>query len=245
MDDTKCLPVSEAMYEENSTNYETSDANYKMSNTTYLPSPYQMAMQDTNDPLIPLKGHGIIALTKLIDKRDQEALANLHNLLSLFVKFLHNSDSYVYLAAIKGLVSLSAVPSARDSVISFLCQEYAQFSGPSVSSQDTARKLETSQLTMSTQDAKLCKMSNLGKLDVHVRIKIGEALLKIFQLCRAFLPHYLDQVTAAIFSNTKDPDPLIRASSLSNLADICGKLTFSKIQVEVNVNLYCLLCIEN
>lgn len=242
---TESLTVSEEMCElaANTTSSIASD------NTDRL-SPYLMAIRDANDPLIPVKGHGVITLTKLIDKRDQETLMHAHNLISLFIKFLHNSDSYIYLSAINGLVSLSCVPSVRESVICSLCQAYAQLSTSSVPTQDTAGKLDTGRFTAnialapkedtSTQfvsdGARLCKTSNLGKLDVEARMKIGEALLKVSQLCGDFLPHYLDLFTAAIFLNTKDPEPLIRASSLSNLADLCAssQLSFYKIQVEVN-----------
>ncbi len=242
IDDTKCSTLLKTTCEA------TSNA---MLGNTPLPSPYAMAMQNADDLLIPVKGHGIIALTKLIDKRDRETLAHSRCLLALFIKFVHDSDSYIYLAAINGLISLSAVPSARDLVISTLCQEYAQKSSPPFSSQDTAGKLDSGRYTAPNvalplsgctaipidHGAKSCETSNLRKLDVEMRIKIGEALVKVSQLCGDFLPHYLDQVTAAIFSNTRDPEPLIRASSLSNLADLCAgvKLSFRKVQVEVNV----------
>lgn len=200
-------------------------------------------MQEVSDPFIPVMGHGLLSLTKLIATRDPESLSHSHTLLSVFTECLTHPDSYVYLAAINGLVSLSKIPDACDYVISTLCQGYAQLNCTSAPKKDSLVDLETGQLRTHlpiNENKSPSKIDPSGgsrneKLSVEVRMKLGEALVKVAWSCGELLPHYLDQITSAIFSNVNDPEPLIRASSLSNLADFCAgvKLSFSRIKNEV------------
>lgn len=192
-------------------------------------TPYTLALQEANDPFIPVKGHGLLSLTKLVESKDKQTLSNSEILLSLFIETLKHPDSYVYLAAINGLLSLAGVPAARDSVIAALCQGYAHLRGPAVNATGNHK---TGQLKTKTSD----EISSPDKLPSEVRMKLGEALVKVGRLCGDMLPHYLDQIAASLFSNINDPDPLIRTSSLSNLADLCVGVKFSlgRIQNEVS-----------
>ena len=67
-------------------------------------------------------------------------------------------------------------------------------------------------------------------------MKLGEALVKAVRDCGDTLPQYSDAVLAAILSNVSDSDPMIRASSLSNLADVCSLLRFSFSQIQNEVS---------
>ena len=53
--------------------------------------------------------------------------------------------------------------------------------------------------------------------------------------CGELLPHYADTLLAAVLSSARDPHPLVRASALSSLAEICRLLghSFGKIHHEV------------
>ena len=65
------------------------------------------------------------------------------------------------------------------------------------------------------------------EVSVNLQLKIGEALVRVTRECGELLPHYSDSLLAAVLSNARDPHPLVRASALSNLADICQLLGHS------------------
>ena len=58
-------------------------------------------------------------------------------------------------------------------------------------------------------------------------MKLGEALVKATRTCGDLLPRYTQQLLPALLSGVKDSEPLVRASSLSNLGDVCQRLRFS------------------
>lgn len=47
-------------------------------------SEFEKAWHDLSDPLLPVRGHAILALSKLILARDPETIANKHKLLAIF-----------------------------------------------------------------------------------------------------------------------------------------------------------------
>lgn len=160
-------------------------------------SRFQEAWDNYCDPLLPVQGHGILALSKLIRARDPETIAHKEKLLEIFQKCLDHEDSYIYLMAIQGLVALTdAFP---DDIVNILASEYANFN-------TLSRKVDKSP---------------------ELRMKLGEALMKMPQLLGEMLPKYRDNLMNAFLSTARDPDPLIRASSLSNIGEICKCLQFS------------------
>lgn len=67
---------------------------------------YAEAMEDLFSPLLPIRGHALLALGKLVEKNDQETLAHKEKLLSVFQHNLKEEDSYLYLMAVQGLAVL-------------------------------------------------------------------------------------------------------------------------------------------
>ena len=57
--------------------------------------------------MIPVRAHGLVALRKLIDKKDSKTLENKTKILEHFLSNVKFNDSYVYLAAINGLISIA------------------------------------------------------------------------------------------------------------------------------------------
>ena len=198
---------------------------------TEVKDSFHQALIDVADPLVPVSGHGLISLTRLIESKDKETLSNLKQVFHLFKKHINHPDTYIYLAAINGLVALaSSCPTHRDKVIDTLCQEYACLSGPP--SRRAASKINTETGQLRTSDSGAA--ATTGKEGaVHrgnspeLRMKLGEALVRIVRETNELLPHYIEQVMAAILVNVRDPDPLIRASSLSNLAEVSSLARFS------------------
>ena len=61
----------------------------------------------------------------------------------------------------------------------------------------------------------------------EMRMKIGEALVRATQRCGPLLPKYSQILLASLLTGVKDDDGDVRASSLSNIGDVCKLLRFS------------------
>lgn len=83
---------------------------------------YDLTIKDVNDPLIPVKAHGLVQLRKLIELKNEKCIQNKENLIDLVIRNLKNEDSYVYLAAIQCLISLIDLEPNR--ILNILIEEY-------------------------------------------------------------------------------------------------------------------------
>ena len=68
-------------------------------------SEYQLALFDLGDPLLPVRGHGIIELTRLVEMNDEETITNVGKVGKIFTDSLEDDDTYIYCSAINGLVA--------------------------------------------------------------------------------------------------------------------------------------------
>lgn len=66
-------------------------------------------LKDLEDPLLPIRSHALMELRKLVLARDDATLQNIDAIFALFNANLENDDSYLYLAAINGLVAMGDV----------------------------------------------------------------------------------------------------------------------------------------
>merc|ERR1719347_1530973 len=155
-------------------------------------SPYEAALFDVSDPLVPVQGHGLITLTKLVEEKDKETLENLDTIRILFQSNLEDEDTYIYLNAINGLVACAR--HCTETVLDVLLKEFALVG---------ERKFENKE----------------GEEALQMRTKVGEALVKITKELGDFTPVYRNMLLNSFFSVANDPDPLIRASALSNLGE--------------------------
>ena len=62
---------------------------------------------------------------------------------------------------------------------------------------------------------------------IEYRLKISEAILLISQRCGEMLPHYAKGIVHIYLLGCKEKEEIIKASSLSNLAEICKLLRFA------------------
>ena len=175
-------------------------------------SAFQAALVDLQDPLLPIQAHGLLALAKLVMARDTETLACSSSLTVVFKENLRHTDSYVYLAAIDGLVALAST--MPKDIVPLLCQEYVYLSSPEDPGQE----------------------KGISEKVQHV-LKLGEALVRAARTLGDMLPHYSEILLSAILVNLRSPDVVVRTSALSNLAEVCSMLhwSFGRIQNEVSV----------
>ncbi|XP_006820404.1 transport and Golgi organization protein 6 homolog [Saccoglossus kowalevskii] len=83
---------------------------------------FDTVFTELKDPLLPVRAHAIRKITKLLDRKDEQALKMKESLLDVFQENLHSDDSYMYLSVIQGLVALVDVNTQP--VMALLCQEY-------------------------------------------------------------------------------------------------------------------------
>ena len=202
-------------------------------------SPYQQAIIEAQDTEIPVKGHGLASLARLVETGDKEALTDSVTLIEMFRDSFQHPDSYVYLPAITGLVALASKQPIK--VLTVLCEGYAMFS-KSCSVKNKVDS-ETGKLKVQSERHQLVdqnKQIETGEASLELRLKLGEALVRVCRECGEMLPHYSDMLLAAVLCNVRDPHPLIRASALSNLAEICRLLShsFGNVHHEVSGALY-------
>ena len=158
---------------------------------------YEDCLNHLEDKEVPIRGHGLIALTKLVNQKDEEAMKHIEDIFQIFLNNLSDPDTYIYLQAVKGLSACSFYK--PDEVITKLCREYALL-----------------------DDHKYP-----GDKALELRTKLGEALVNITKILGELTPAYKNKLLNPFLAQLNHPDPMIRASSLSNLGEICKNLRFA------------------
>ena len=87
-------------------------------------SSLEQALVELCDSLIPVRGHGLITLTRLLRQRDRAALSRTDLLMTIFRENLAHPDTYIYLQAVAGLSALGDVEPGT--VLPALLREYSQ-----------------------------------------------------------------------------------------------------------------------
>ncbi|XP_051513031.1 transport and Golgi organization protein 6 homolog isoform X1 [Myxocyprinus asiaticus] len=150
------------------------------------------------DPDVPSKSVALRSLTRSVRDGDKEALQNKDKLLTLFLENLEHEDSFVYLSAIQGLAVLA--DTFPEQILQRLLGEYQ--TGATVCSPKRQHSLET------------C-------------LKVGEVLMRASRAMGDLAPHYGRPLIGVFLNGTRDKRSSVRASSLSNLGELCQRLNFS------------------
>ncbi|XP_065062951.1 transport and Golgi organization protein 6 homolog [Rhopilema esculentum] len=173
---------------------------------------YDVAMKELSDPLLPTRGHAILHLSSLLERGDAKTLGNAEELLPIFLENLSHEDTFIYLASVRAIASLSK--SRHRIVIPHLAKEFAMFPD---------KCNETSKNEQFANGGSKARF----RYSPEDRLKIGEALMKAMVSCGPFIAVYSQQVLASLLSGVKDEDNDVRASSLSNAGDLCKLLRFA------------------
>lgn len=145
------------------------------------------ALEDACNELLPVRGHAMIILAKLVSQGDSEAKAKKDAILCVFQENLKHEDSYLYLTAIEGLACLAT--EYPDTVLLTLAEEYVRSEG-------------------------------------NVKLKVGESLMRVIRNLGEMAPVYKSELINALLSGVRDSDFLVRASSLSNVGELCKLLGY-------------------
>ncbi|CAG9566732.1 unnamed protein product [Danaus chrysippus] len=162
-------------------------------------SGYEKAVSNIYDKLLPVRVHGVIELTKLIDKSDVETISKRHFVFCLFQEQLKHPDSYMYLASVNGIASLAM--HCTSEALSTLCKEYLEISS------DIRNKESENQ-------------------SAELRMKIGDVIVKVTRRLGEMAVVHKTILLNTMLCACKDDDPLIRTSALSNLAEIALVLNY-------------------
>uniref|UniRef100_A0A1A8J4T5 Transport and golgi organization 6 homolog n=1 Tax=Nothobranchius kuhntae TaxID=321403 RepID=A0A1A8J4T5_NOTKU len=150
------------------------------------------------DPDVPTRAFALRILTQMVQRRDPKLIQAQEKVLTLFMENLEHEDSFVYLSAIQGLAVLA--DSYPDRILERLLKDFQH--GPSLPSSKRERSLES-------------------------RLKVGEVLMRASRAMGELAPHLGRPLVGVFLQGTRDVDQSVRASSLSNLGEICQRLDFS------------------
>nr|CAD7427174.1 unnamed protein product [Timema monikensis] len=173
----------------------------------------EQALFDACANELPVRGHALIEFGKLIKEGDKEAQRHKNHIIRVFQENIRHTDSYIYLSSIDGLAAMANIfPST---ILHALLDEFNEIRSRRNGSED-----EISQLKM----------------------KVGEALMRATKSLGDILPSYKTTLMNSFLSGTKDIDPFVRASSLSNVGALCQLLGF-RVGNHMTEILYCVRCI--
>ncbi|GJE84525.1 RTP1-C1 domain-containing protein [Phanerochaete sordida] len=167
---------------------------------------YQKALKLLQDPILPVRAHGLLLLRQLVSARPsrdgtlQEPTldrALVPGILSILLQSLQDDDSYIFLNAVQGLAAM-ADGFGRD-VLRGLVDAYA---------------------------AGLAGVGGtaLTQLDVDTQTRVGEALGQVIKRCGDALPGYADLLVPPLFGVVRAPHlpTALRTSALSLLAQFAN-----------------------
>ncbi|KAI0076623.1 hypothetical protein K474DRAFT_1662644 [Panus rudis PR-1116 ss-1] len=164
---------------------------------------YQKALKLLQDPILPVRAHGLLLLRQLVSSRSSPSgalippaidRALVPGILSIFLQSLQDDDSYIFLNAVQGLSAM--VDGFGKETLKGLVDMYVK------------------------------GLDGLGgsvvitKQDVDARTRIGEALGQVVKRCAEALPGYGDILVPPLFSIIRDTHlpTTLRTSALSLLA---------------------------
>ena len=180
---------------------------------------YQEALKLLQDPILPVRAHGLLLLRRLVSSQAEKAPliepALIPGILSIFLQSLQEDDSYIFLNSVQGLSAM--VDTFGKDVLTGLVDLYAGGLGG-------------------------VGGSNITRQEVDTRIRIGEALGQVIRRCggalsiygeesfhsntmpSSCLQHSVDILMPPLFSIVRSSHipTILRTSALSLLAD-CEK----------------------
>ncbi|KAK2466187.1 hypothetical protein APHAL10511_001829 [Amanita phalloides] len=162
---------------------------------------YQKALKLLQDPILPVRAHGLLLLRQLVNRSINEVEpALVPAILSIFLQSIQDDESYLFLNSVQGLAAM--VDSHGKEVLKALMREY------------TEGLLNAGSVSMSQHD-------------LDVRTRIGEALGIVIRRCGTTLGLYSDLLIPSLFAvlRSLDVPTILRTSSLSLLADCVNTYT--------------------
>ncbi|PPQ63880.1 hypothetical protein CVT24_009506 [Panaeolus cyanescens] len=175
---------------------------------------YQEALKLLQDPILPVRAHGLMLLRDLISSSSSEmkktADALTPSILSIFIQSVQDDDSYIFLNAVQGLIVLAERVGER--MVRVLMGEYVGFKGG--------------------KGGGGMAMSVMSEQDVNVKTRIGEALSAVIKGSGMALGKYVDLMVPPLMQllRTHDCPIALRTSGLSLLADCVSTYPYAMLR---------------
>ncbi|OON19260.1 HEAT repeat protein, partial [Opisthorchis viverrini] len=160
------------------------------------------AFEQLKDPLVPVRGHALISLSRLLESRHKCTIGKEERIFQVLFHHLSDEDSYVYLNAIRGLAALGH--SLTDRTLTALLDRFRQLCIPVSGKEPSQQTSHNSR--------------------VEFILKLGEAIMRILRDLGYMAPKYRTQVLHCMTVGSRDTEPLVRAASLSNVTELCRLL---------------------
>ncbi|KAF8843139.1 hypothetical protein BDN67DRAFT_964783 [Paxillus ammoniavirescens] len=175
---------------------------------------YQKALKLLQDPILPVRAHGLLLLRQLVSSRPRVSgvssteAALVPAIMSIFMQSVQDDDSYIFLNAVQGLSAM--VDAFGKEVLRSLLETY-------------------------TRDVTTIHAGGLSKQDVDTRIRVGEALGQVIRRCGDALSVYADNVMPrliSVFRSSYAPT-ILRTSAISLLTE-CVKTSLVAVLGYIN-----------
>lgn len=130
---------------------------------------YQKALKLLQDPILPVRAHGLLLLRQLVSPETTKGAQKRHKpmnpalvpaILSIFLQSIQNDESYIFLNAVQGLAAMTDTVGRE--ILQGLIRDYS-------------RDVEKSGMTQQ---------------EVDKRLRIGEALSMVIKRCGSALADY-------------------------------------------------------
>ncbi|KAF9247101.1 hypothetical protein BU15DRAFT_69941 [Melanogaster broomeanus] len=161
---------------------------------------YQKALKLLQDPILPVRAHGLLLLRQLVSSEPRASGASSTDaalvpaIMSIFMQSVQEDDSYIFLNAVQGLSAM--VDAFGKEVLGNLIETYSR--------------------NVTTIHA-----GGLSKQEVDTKLRVGEALGQVIRRCGDALGIYSDTVVPrliSVFRSSYAPT-VLRASAVSLLTD--------------------------
>lgn len=164
---------------------------------------YQEALKLLQDPILPVRAHGLVLLRRLVSDDPKSGGQNISTfdpalipaILDIFLHAVQDEESYLYLNAVQGLAALAS--SGGGQAVSRLVSIY-----------------------VGRDDGLACQ--EVPAREVEKRLRVGEALLQVIQRCGDAMAAYIDAVLPPLLVRLRDravPN-VLRSSFISILGTV-------------------------
>lgn len=135
---------------------------------------YQKALRLLQDPILPVRAHGLLLLRQLVTLSKSEVEpALIPAILSIFLQSIQDDESYLSLQSVQGLAAM--VDSYGQDVLKALVREY-------------------------TDGLLTAGAGGISQNDLDIRIRVGEALGTVIRRCGSALGIYSKSLSSAFKS---------------------------------------------
>ncbi|CAH8663149.1 unnamed protein product [Schistosoma curassoni] len=166
--------------------------------------------EELHDPLIPVQGHALIVLSRLLESRDSCIWGHEKLIFEVLTKYLSHTDSYIYLNAIRCLSAMGCI--LTDKVLNLLLNQFTKCM------QTTNKPANPIGITVT---------STAGDYDIEYKLKLAESIMRVLSNLGEMAPKYRTEVFNSFVMGSKSSEELIRAACLSNIAELVRLLKYS------------------